>query len=83
MDETRVTKTDGTHIPNVHTQMWRISGFNLKEHLPDEERNFRLKFHPLQTVLGFSLYYRKTSDGQNHFSITENSLWKSTESSWE
>ena len=37
---------------------------------------------PMPNLIGFSLYYRKTNSGINHFSIVENTFWKKSELAW-
>ena len=72
----------GTKIPKVHTTMTNMEGFNLKEDVSPEELSFRSRFRAMPNCIGFSLYYRKTALGSNHFSIVVNSLWKTSGSSW-
>jgi hypothetical protein len=59
-----------------------MGSFNLKEDLSPQERSIRMRFRPMPNLLAFSLYYRKTAQGANHFSIVENTLWKESGSTW-
>ena len=66
----------------MHTILTTMGDFNLKENISAEERSIRTRFQAMPNLLGFSLYYRKTELGANHFSIVENTLWKESGSSW-
>ena len=81
-EETRVTRNKESKQPSVHTTISKIAGFDLKENVSAEEASIRGQHRAMPNVLGFSLYYRKTNSGLNHFSIVENSLWKTQGSSW-
>lgn len=78
-EETRITPTETT--PQVHTQLYRIRGFNLDEEITAEEIQIRGAFRPLPNVLGFSLFSKKLASG-SHFSIVENALWKKAPGTW-
>jgi hypothetical protein len=80
-EETRITKNEGKQ-PTVHTQMSKLAGVDLHENISTQELQLRGQNRAMPNVLGFSLYYRKTGYGTNHFSIVENSLWKTSGSSW-
>ena len=79
-EETRITP--GEKSPTVHTQLFRIKDFDLKEHLTPEEIQIRGAFRPMPNVMGFSLFYKSLKSGGNHFSIVENTLWKRAGGSW-
>ena len=55
-EETRITP--GEKEPTVHTQLFRIKDFDLKEKLDPEEIQIRGAFRPLPNVMGFSLFYK-------------------------
>lgn len=80
-EETRITRNEGKQ-PTVHTQMSKLHDVNLREDLTDREINIRGQHRAMPNVTGFSLYYRKTGYGTNHFSIVENSLWKISGNTW-
>lgn len=81
-DETRVTRVEGGVVPKVHTTLTTMDTFDLKEYISPEERSIRMRFRAMPNLLAFSLYYRKTEQGANHFSIVENTMWKEAGSSW-
>ncbi len=79
-EETRITPTESA--PQVHTQLYRIKGFDANEELTPEEIQIRGAFRPLPNVLGFSLFSKKLASGSSHFSIVENALWKKAQGTW-
>jgi len=81
-EETRITRQPEGKLPSVHTHLTKLSLFDLHEKVSKAEMKLRRMHRPMPHVLGFSLYYRKTGFGQNHLSIVENTLWKSTGESW-
>lgn len=82
-EETRITPNPKEpKCPEVHTQMNKIHDFDFKEDVSAKELQYRGKFGIHPNVLGFSMYYRHAANGQNHFSIVENSLYKASETSW-
>ncbi len=78
-EETRITPTET--VPSVHTQLYRIKGFDVNEELTPEEIQIRGAFRPIPNVMGFSLFYKKLGLGA-HLSIVENSLWKKSGGTW-
>ena len=81
-EETRINRDTPNKHPTVHTTITKIAGFDLNEKLTNREINLRGLHRSMPNILGYSLYYRKTFTGANHFSIVENSLWKTSGSSW-
>lgn len=84
-EETTISKSSDKESsdPKVHTTLSKVgNGFDLQEHVTNEEAAFRLKFRPMPNVIGFSLYSRETKNGLRHVSIVENSLEKSSAYSW-
>ena len=81
-EETRINRNNHDGHPSVHTTMYKIAGFDLKEHITPKEWTIRALHRPMPNILGYSLYYRKTHAGLNHLSIVENSLWKTSGSTW-
>lgn len=79
-EETRITP--GEKKPVVHTQLYRIKDFDLKEKLSPEEIQIRGAFRPLPNVMGFSLFYKTLTQGGTHFSIVENTLFKRASGTW-
>ena len=59
-----------------------MNGFDLNEHLSNYELQMRGKYRPLPNVIGLSLYNRITQAGVSHFSIVENTLYKSSGHGW-
>ncbi len=78
-EEVRITP--GEVKPTVHSLMYRIKDFDIKEQLTPEEIQIRGAFRPLPNVLGFSLFSKYTNMG-NHFTITENTLNKKANYTW-
>ena len=77
----RITPTEKS--PVVHSQMYRIKGFDMKERLTPEEIQIRGAFRPIPNVMGFSLFYKPLSQAGNfHFSIVENTLFKKAGGTW-
>ena len=77
-EETRITKneTEGKE-PTVHTQVYRIKGFNLDEHLTPAEAMIRGAYRPVGTPLGFSLFYKHNEYVKSgYFTLVENQLYK-------
>ena len=62
--------------------MFRLRGFDLKEHLGGEEIQLRLQFRPVPNVMGYSLFFKSMADKRNHLSIVENTLTKASGTSW-
>ncbi|CDW79356.1 UNKNOWN [Stylonychia lemnae] len=81
-EESRISASENTHEPTVHTQLIRLKGFNLKEHVDDYELNLRGKYKPIPNLLGFSLYYRDPKEAVPHVSVIENTLNKIKADSW-
>lgn len=80
-EETRITPTEKS--PSVHTHLYRVKDFDLKEDLTPEETQIRGAFRPLPNVIGFSRYYRDYASWYgSHFSIVENTLYKSAGGTW-
>ena len=78
-EEVRITP--GEKKPTVHSHLYRIKDFDIKEHLTPEEIQIRGAFRPMPNVMGFSLFAKRTSLG-HHFSITENTLLKKAAGTW-
>lgn len=76
--------TPGENKPTVHTQLYRIKDFDLREKLTPEEIQIRGAFRPMPNAMGFSLYYRelKNYKRNSHFSIIENTLLKKASGTW-
>ena len=81
-EETRITRQGEGKLPTVHSQVTKLSLFNLHEHVGKQEMTIRKMHRAIPHVVGFSLYFRKTGFGPNHLSITENTLWKASQESW-
>jgi hypothetical protein len=73
--------TPGQKKPTVHTLLYRIKDFDIKEDLSPEELQIRGAFRPMPNVMGFSLFSKRTPIG-NHFSIVENTLNKKAAGTW-
>lgn len=83
-EETRINRATESKKPSVHKTITKISGFNLKEYVSVEERQIRDQHRPLPNIIGFSLYFRPLKESMwNHFSIVENTLWKSNGQTWQ
>lgn len=80
-EETRITK-NAEGKPSVHSQVSKLHGWNLHEQVSNQEAIMRAMHRALPNVIGFSLYYRKTTSGINHLSVVENTLWKASQISW-
>ncbi len=56
-EETRITRVEGNQ-PTVHTQVYRLKGFDLEEKLDAYEVLMRSAHRPIPNVLGFSIFYK-------------------------
>ena len=80
-EESTISKRENDK-PAVHTQIMRISNWNLYEFVSAQERAVRAKHWASQNFLAFSLYYRKTDSNARHWSIVENSMLKGNGWTW-
>ena len=62
--------------------MYRIRGFDLREHLSGEEIQIRGAHRAVPNVMGFSLFYKTLENRAKHLSIVENTLIKASGTSW-
>lgn len=93
-EETHINRATGSSVPSVHKTITKIHGFDLKEELSNQERQIRMAHRPMPNILGFSLYWKPLSPATffsslsknimwAHFSIVENTLWKSNGQTWQ
>ena len=75
-EETRVNRKDGG---SVHTTLTKVHGFDLNEKVSNHELNIRGMHRAMPNVLAYSLYFRPSA---GHLSIVENSLWKTSGTTW-
>ena len=75
-EETRIQRVENAS-PTVHTQIYRLKGFDLDEKVDAYELTMRGAHRPLPNVLGFSVYLRHLPLGNKEwFSLVENTLYK-------
>ena len=79
-EETRITPDEKG--PTVHSQMYRIGGYDKKEYLDGKEIQIRSLYKPVPNVMGFSLFYKTMENKKNHLSIVENTLSKASGTTW-
>ena len=63
----------------MHTTLTKVHGFDLNEKVSNHELNIRGMHRAMPNVLAYSLYFRPSA---GHLSIVENSLWKTSGTTW-
>ena len=56
---------------SVHSQLSYLGNYKLPERVDRKEWNIRQFFRPTPSLIGFSTYWKKLSNGSNHYSVVE------------